>query len=131
MRRILSYTLEVESKDDSKGKVHIYEKLGDLCCKIKSYSSAIKFYGKQVILLNMKMLCWKVPFLLLLQLSVAEEFLNPEPEEKSSIYISLARTLSDNGQHSQALLYYGKILRLCKGNVTEVSHAREWMEVDE
>ena len=29
-------------------KMRLYEKLGDLCCIVKAFSAAIKFYGKQV-----------------------------------------------------------------------------------
>lgn len=53
-----------------------------------------------------------------LQLGLAEAH-GVEPKELSPIYISLARTHSDYGQFSKALLYYEKELELWQGNPTE------------
>jgi len=52
------------------------------------------------------------------QLSLAEAH-GLEPKDLSRIYVSLARTLVDYGQYSQALLYYDKELELWQGNATE------------
>ena len=41
-------------------------------------------------------------------------------QELSLIYVSLARTLQDCGQYSQALHYYHKELKLCRGKPVEV-----------
>lgn len=47
---ILYHSLEVEEKGtgQAREKEALYEKLGDLCCKVKAYAPAIKFYGEQV-----------------------------------------------------------------------------------
>ena len=50
---ILYYMAEVEKSSDGEdgtleNKARLYDKLGDLCCGLKAYSSAVKFYGKQV-----------------------------------------------------------------------------------
>ena len=50
VRLILHYSQQVESKGAgySREKATLYERLGDLCCDVKAYSPALKFYGKQV-----------------------------------------------------------------------------------
>lgn len=37
--------MEVEAVET---KLKLYDKLGDLCCSLKAYLAAIKFYGQQV-----------------------------------------------------------------------------------
>lgn len=50
VRMILYYSLEVEKKGTghAREKARLYDKLGDLCCGLKAYPPAVKFYGKQV-----------------------------------------------------------------------------------
>ena len=43
-----------------------------------------------------------------------------EPKELSKIYFSVAETLSDNGQHDEALGYYDKELDMWSGHPAEV-----------
>lgn len=47
---ILHYSLEVERNGTgcAREKAALYDKLGDLCCVVKAYAPAVKFYGKQV-----------------------------------------------------------------------------------
>ena len=39
--------LEVEGKEPLEKMTH-YDKLGDLCCELRAFTAATKFYGKQV-----------------------------------------------------------------------------------
>lgn len=37
-----------KSSDDAHKKANLLEELGDLCCKLKAYAPALKFFGEQV-----------------------------------------------------------------------------------
>ena len=60
-----------------------------------------------------------MPCLYLPQLALAEAH-GLEPQELSAIYCSLARTHTDCGQFSRALLHYQRELELWRGNPSEV-----------
>ena len=82
--------------------MQLYEKLGDLCCRLKAYQAAITFYNKQLVL---------------------AEAHGVEPKELSAICVSLARTHADCGQFPQALQFYQRELELWRGNPREVGGA--------
>ena len=50
VRKISYFLDEVEKSGhgDGRGKTQLYDKLGDLCCALKAYPAAVKFYGRQV-----------------------------------------------------------------------------------
>jgi hypothetical protein len=48
VRLILRYLQKVEREGEAREKAALYDKLGDICCAVKAYPPAIKFYGKQV-----------------------------------------------------------------------------------
>lgn len=50
VRKVLYYSLEAEKRStkQAREKAALYDKLGDLCCELKAYPAAMKFYGKQV-----------------------------------------------------------------------------------
>ena len=50
VRKILHISVEVEgvSVERVGEKMHLYDKLGDLCCSVKAYQAATKFYSQQV-----------------------------------------------------------------------------------
>ena len=50
VRKILQYSVQVESVGVEKveERLKLYEKLGDLCCNLAIFTSAVKFYGQQV-----------------------------------------------------------------------------------
>lgn len=51
VRKVLYYSLEAEKKgteQQAREKAALYDKLGDLCCELKAFPGAVKFYGKQV-----------------------------------------------------------------------------------
>ena len=55
VRKILYFVDELEKKGtsmDGREKAQLYDKLGDLCCALKAYPAAVKFYNKQVRLLT-------------------------------------------------------------------------------
>ena len=50
VRKVVHYSLEMEALGVEKAeeKMKMCEKLGDLCCTIKAFPAAIKFYEQQV-----------------------------------------------------------------------------------
>ena len=50
VRKVLQHSAEVENTDleETEAKLKLCEKLGDLCCHLKAYSEAIRFYKQQV-----------------------------------------------------------------------------------
>ena len=50
MRKILHLSAEVEGMCVGRvgERMQLYDKLGDLCCSVKAYPAAIKFYAHQV-----------------------------------------------------------------------------------
>ncbi len=101
VRKVLYCRSEAESLGGNRTdeKMGLYERLGDMCCRLKAYRAAIAFYGK------------------LLSLAEAR---GVSQRKLSAIYVSLARTHTDCEQFSQALSYYDRELRLCARNPKEV-----------
>ena len=52
VRKVIHYSLEMEalSVEKAQEKMKMCEKLGDLCCSIKAFPAAIKFYEQQVLI---------------------------------------------------------------------------------
>ena len=50
VRKVLHYSLEMEALGVEKAdeKMKMCEKLGDLCCSVKAFPAATKFYKQQV-----------------------------------------------------------------------------------
>ena len=50
VRKVLQYSSEVEDveADEVEKKLKLYDRLGDLCCSLRAYTAAVKFYGQQV-----------------------------------------------------------------------------------
>ena len=50
VRKVIHYSLEMEGvgAERAEEKMKMCEKLGDLCCSIKAFPAAIKFYKQQV-----------------------------------------------------------------------------------
>ncbi|KAJ9577474.1 hypothetical protein L9F63_005975 [Diploptera punctata] len=80
------------------GKKKLYEKMGDGCVAVKNYNAALEYYHK---------------------MKDMAEMLNESGQELALVYVSLAQTYKDNGQHEQALEYFQKELELWKGNPSE------------
>lgn len=53
MRKVIHYSLEMEalSVEKAQEKMKMCEKLGDLCCSIKAFPAALKFYEQQVLII--------------------------------------------------------------------------------
>ena len=54
VRKVIHYSLEMEalSVEKAQEKMKMCDKLGDLCCSIKAFPAAIKFYEQQVLIHN-------------------------------------------------------------------------------
>ena len=50
VRKVVYYSLEMEAlgAEKTEEKMKMCDKLGDLCCSIKAFPAAIKFYEQQV-----------------------------------------------------------------------------------
>ncbi len=83
-----------EQAVDKDGHIKSYEDLGDLCCKIKCYSKATKYYLKQ--------------------LELSEE-LKKTNEKKAVICYSIACSYLDHKQYNKAKNYFHEELQLREG----------------
>ena len=50
VRKVVHYSLEMEALgvERAEEKMRLCEKLGDLCCSLRAFPAAIKFYEQQV-----------------------------------------------------------------------------------
>ena len=48
MRKVLHYSGEVGQVEGVREKLTLYDRLGDLCCGLKAFTTAARFYGLQV-----------------------------------------------------------------------------------
>ncbi|XP_022094570.1 tonsoku-like protein [Acanthaster planci] len=99
---------ELEEAGDAayRERLPLYESLGDLCSKVNAFARAAVYYQKQ--------------------LSCAMA-LKCDPKELVPIFISLATTYADDGQHGKAIEMYHKELELRKGHPKE--EARTWLNI--
>uniref|UniRef100_UPI00398EA53F tonsoku-like protein n=1 Tax=Pristiophorus japonicus TaxID=55135 RepID=UPI00398EA53F len=86
--------------------MRLWEKLGDLCCKVKSYQKGVQYYQNQ--------------------LSCAE-ILKRSEEELSMIHFSLACTFLDLKDYKQALSHYKTQLDLQQGSPRE--ECKTWLHI--
>ena len=93
VRKVMKYRKEVEEvgMDRVNDRLQLLEKLGDLCCNLGAYPSAIHYYEQQ--------------------LSLAEAH-GAEPEALSKVYYSLASTHTDCKHFSEAMTYHERELKL-------------------
>ncbi|XP_077870042.1 tonsoku-like protein, partial [Saccoglossus kowalevskii] len=90
--------LDEISDVDYQTRMPLYESLGDLCCKVNSFTRGIHYYSNQ------------------LKCAMA---LGKPNTELIPIYISLAATYQDNKDHSKAIECYRKELELRHDNPKE------------
>ncbi|XP_043542292.1 tonsoku-like protein [Chiloscyllium plagiosum] len=81
----LQESLSTLPPDHHRGTMRIYEKLGDLCCKVTGYQRGLEYYQKQ--------------------LACAENLKLPD-EERAMIYFSLGSTYFDLKDYKQAISHY-------------------------
>ncbi|XP_041039311.1 tonsoku-like protein [Carcharodon carcharias] len=87
-------------------RMKLYEKLGDLCCKVLGYQKGLEYYHKQ--------------------LECAEILKRPE-EELAIIYFSLGCTYFDLKDYKQAIHHYETELTFQKGSPREV--CKTWLNI--
>ncbi|XP_072013622.1 tonsoku-like protein [Amphiura filiformis] len=96
-----------ELPDDAETEtVSLFEALGDLCCKVSSFTKAVEYYKKQ--------------------LKCALSLKKPS-KELIVIYVSLAATYADNKQYEKAIQMYRKELELRAGNFKE--EGKTWLNI--
>ncbi|XP_072431105.1 tonsoku-like protein [Chiloscyllium punctatum] len=81
----LQESLSTLPPDHHRGTMRIYEKLGDLCCKVTGYQRGLEYYQKQ--------------------LACADTLKLPD-EERAMIYFSLGSTYFDLKDYKQAISHY-------------------------
>ncbi|XP_067825203.1 tonsoku-like protein isoform X2 [Heptranchias perlo] len=94
--------------DHRRKRMRIYEKLGDLCCKVKCYQKGLECYQNQL---------------------VCAEILQRSDEELAVIHFSLASTFHDLKDYKQAISHYETELQIRNGNPRE--ECKTWLHIAE
>ncbi|XP_067872344.1 tonsoku-like protein isoform X2 [Heterodontus francisci] len=92
--------------DNHRWRMRLYEKLGDLCCKVKGYQKGVEYYQKQL---------------------VCAEILKRSDEELAVIHFSLGCTFYDLKNYEQAISHYETELKFQKGRSRE--ECKTWLHI--